>query len=71
VAASERAQPKDWLDEVLDERGSCRGCGESYRAENLAVCTRCHDTYCYRCARLGGTAANGNAACRCGGEIVG
>jgi hypothetical protein len=28
-------------------------------------------TVCYRCAAAGPTAANGNPACRCGGELVG
>lgn len=69
--ASEQAQPGDWLDAWFDDRETCRGCGESFRFENVALCTHCHGTWCHRCAAGHPKAANGNAGCPCGGELVG
>lgn len=72
IRASEQAQNKNWLDAYFDDRESCRGCGESFRFENVSLCTACSRTYCYRCKGEGGLAANGNSACPCGnGELVG
>jgi hypothetical protein len=71
IRASEAAQPLDWLDDHLSERESCRHCGESYRSENLMLCTDCSRTYCHRCAAGGEMRRNGNVACTCGGELVG
>jgi hypothetical protein len=71
LRVSERVEGDDWLDQMLDGRDACARCGETYHIENLKVCTRCHATVCYRCAAAGPTAANGNPACRCGGELVG
>lgn len=71
ITAGEQAKEPDWLDRVMGERETCRACGESYRSENLAVCTHCARKYCYSCNGQNGKAANGNAACQCGGELVG
>ena len=72
VRASEDAQKDDWLDAYLSDRESCRGCGESYRFENVSICTACRSMYCYRCSGNYGRAPNGNPACQCGkGEVVG
>lgn len=69
--ASEQAQPENWLDAYFAEREFCVRCGESYRFENVSLCTKCLRTWCYRCAAGCPPAANGNAACSCGGELVG
>lgn len=71
VRASEKAQPEDWLDAYLSERETCRRCGESYRLENIMLCTQCDRTYCHKCMADEHRAANGNIACVCGGELVG
>jgi serine/threonine protein kinase/Tfp pilus assembly protein PilF len=55
----------------LSQRSHCSSCGERYKLENLGICTACDDKYCYRCTPAGGTHANGNQACGCGGEVVG
>jgi hypothetical protein len=65
------AQPDGWIDAYLSERETCRACGESYRFENVRLCTHCSRTYCYRCASERPAAPNGNCACVCGGELVG
>lgn len=62
---------KQWIAAYLDERDYCKGCGERYNSENLSYCTECFDGYCYRCKGEYGSHANSNAACRCGGELVG
>lgn len=72
VRASEDAQSRDWLDAYFSDQETCKGCGESYRFENVSICTACHSKYCYRCSGNFGRAHNGNSACQCGnGEIVG
>jgi hypothetical protein len=71
LRASEKAQPQDWLDAYLSDRETCARCGESYRFENVSLCTHCHRTYCYKCASSSTPASNGNNACSCGGELVG
>jgi ribosomal protein S27AE len=71
VRASEAAQPEKWLDAYLSQRETCSRCGESYRFENVSLCTHCHRTYCYKCASSSARAPNGNATCSCGGELVG
>jgi len=72
VRASEDAQHRDWLDAYFSDQESCRGCGESYRFENVSICTACGSKYCYRCKGNYGRAHNGNLACQCGsGELVG
>ena len=71
LGASERVQGSDWLDIMLEGRESCARCGESYRTENIKICTHCLATVCYRCAGEGSRADNGNPACACGGELVG
>lgn len=72
LRASEAAQHRDWLDAYFSEQEFCRGCGESYRFENVSFCTACNRTYCYRCKSNNPQAANGNIACACGnGEVVG
>ena len=69
--ASNAAQRVDWIDAYLADRESCRECGESYRFENVRLCTHCSNTYCYRCAADRPVAPNGNYTCSCGGELVG
>jgi hypothetical protein len=70
--AANAAQRRDWLDAYFAEQEFCRGCGESYRFENVSFCTACGRTYCYRCKGDQPLAANGNTACACGdGEVVG
>jgi hypothetical protein len=49
MTASESRQDEDWLDDLLDDRDSCRGCGRGFRVENLMACTSCLDTYCHAC----------------------
>jgi hypothetical protein len=71
MEASERAQPEGWFDDCLSERASCDRCGETFRMENLMVCTHCSRTRCYRCASDTERLANGNLGCGCGGELVG
>ena len=68
---SEKAQPEGWIDAYLEDREFCSDCGESYRAENLAVCTHCHEFHCYVCKASSSQASNSNPQCRCGGELVG
>lgn len=70
--ACEAAQPDNWLDAYLSERETCAGCGESWRFENVGLCTHCHRRWCYRCGANHPAAANGNPGCSCGqGEVVG
>jgi hypothetical protein len=71
IAASQDALPEDWIDAYFDDRESCARCGESYRFENIRLCTHCHRTVCHRCGSTMQTAPNGNTACACGGELVG
>lgn len=59
---------------TLGDHGSCRACGETYRVENLMLCTHCPSLWCHRCICFGKTPKrpNGNPACRCTmGELVG
>jgi hypothetical protein len=62
-----------WYEALLRVREACSVCGETYRIENLSLCTHCEAMlgYCHQLS--GGTASNGNPLCpRCGiGEIVG
>ncbi len=63
--------PKDWIYAYIDERGNCSFCGESYRIDNMSVCTNCKSTYCWRCVGGRTKHPNGNPACACDGELVG
>jgi hypothetical protein len=60
----------DWWDTLLRQRDLCERCGETYRVENLAVCTGCLRTYCHCCIDEP-KAPNGNYMHHCGGELVG
>jgi hypothetical protein len=60
-----------WIDAYIDERDNCSLCGESYRVDNMSVCTHCFSFYCWRCVGRRETHPNGNYACGCGGELVG
>lgn len=64
----------NWYENLLNMRDWCR-CGETFRLENLSVCTHCETTLGYCCYRTssGGTAANGNPKCPIckNGEMVG
>ena len=59
-----------WYDAFLRERDHCGLCGESYRVENLAICTDCKASRCPRCTEPA-RAPNGNRLHVCGGEFVG
>jgi len=69
--ALQRSNP-DWYDDFLSIKDSCM-CGETFRYENLSLCTHCYVSlgYCHQFS--GGLAANGNPKCPvCEmGEIVG
>lgn len=59
---------------TLEDHQSCSACGETYRVENLMLCTHCSDFWCHRCiyGRKGPKHPNGNYACSCKvGELVG
>ena len=71
IKASESVQRRDWIDPYMDDRETCRTCGESYRFENISLCTECSRKYCYKCVAGCARATNGNPACSCGGEVVG
>ncbi|MEO8754404.1 MAG: hypothetical protein ABI624_17170 [Casimicrobiaceae bacterium] len=71
IRACEAALRDDWLDAYLSDRESCRECGESYRFENVSLCTNCSRKLCYKCVGAVPRAPNGNPACQCGGEFVG
>lgn len=72
IRASEGEQRDNWLDAYFDDRENCSACGESYRFENVALCTACSRKYCYKCSSDLARAGNGNAACSCSnGELVG
>ncbi len=71
IKASERAQRRDWIDPYMEDRETCRTCGESYRFENISLCSECSKKYCYKCVSGCGRAPNGNPSCACGGEVVG
>lgn len=47
LAASEAKLPVDWYDKVLWQRSYCAKCGQTYKIENLRICTRCQDLNCY------------------------
>jgi hypothetical protein len=59
-----------WYDRLLSLRDCCERCGETYRVENLAVCSQCLSTWCHRCLNQP-KAANGYRLHSCGGEFVG
>ena len=61
--AMDREQP-GWYDRLLAQREHCSCCGQTYRVENLAICTGCSALVCHRCGG-NGRAANGNEA-HCG-----
>jgi hypothetical protein len=63
--------PKDWIYAYIDHRDNCSSCGESYRVDNMSVCTHCFRNYCWRCVGEQKKHPNGNPACGCGGELVG
>lgn len=74
VNASFQALGDDQYSKFLAQREYCLGCGQSYRIENLCICTNCYRLYCYGCvgSRPGaGKSSNGNVQCLCGGEFVG
>ncbi len=72
MAESEAAQSEGWYDALLAERGRCERCGETYRIENLAICTYDARTYCHFCLDERPCADTGQRICFCGeGEMVG
>jgi hypothetical protein len=60
----------NWWKSLLSRREYCDRCGETYKIENLSICTGCMGTYCYKCID-NNHAPNGNRQHGCGGEIVG
>jgi hypothetical protein len=62
----------DWYGDLLRQRDYCSGCGETFRVENLSLCTHCDAMLGYCCSN-GKRLPNGNQLCpRCDeGEIVG
>lgn len=71
LAACEAKLPQDWYDKIMWRKSSCSSCGETYKIENLRICTQCHDLYCYSCAGQIGKDEFGFQICRCGGELTG
>lgn len=71
MAASNASQHEDWLDDYMSDHESCGVCGDTFRFENLSLCTGCARRYCYQCAGQCAVSKNGNKACACGGEVVG
>ena len=63
----------DWYDDLLATRDYCSLCGETYRIENLSLCTHCDSLVGYCHQLTGGTSPNGNPKCPVceDGEIVG
>jgi hypothetical protein len=61
---------RDWSDSLLSERHYCEHCGETYRLENLHLCSKCMRVYCTWCLPKE-SAPNGNRLHHCGGEMVG
>ena len=70
-AACKAKQPEGWYDKVLWRREYCTGCGQTYKIENMMICTKCHEVYCFPCAGQGKHDEKGYSLCRCGGELVG
>ena len=73
IVATLDGQDPDWYDDFLRIRDYCSICGESFRIENLSLCTHCQTSLGYCHQFIGGKAANGNIKCpSCEkGEIVG
>lgn len=71
LAACEAVQPQGWYDRVLEQRAHCSHCSTRYRIENLSICTRCQDLYCYQCVGQCRRDEAGHRFCLCGGEVVG
>lgn len=72
--ASRARLPSSWSNDYLSQRDSCQRCGESYRIENLMLCTHCYGEryYCHGCyLPRAKKSPNGNSLCACGGELVG
>lgn len=63
--------PENWTDAYDNVRENCPYCSESYRTENMSVCTHCFSCCCWRCVGKQEKHSNGNHACDCGGELVG
>lgn len=71
LAACEARQSPGWFDRELEQRRHCSHCGTRYRVENLSICTRCQDLYCYQCVGQCRRDEAGHRFCLCGGEVVG
>ncbi len=63
----------EWYDKFLRTKDWCSICGETYRLENLSLCTHCDVLLGYCHTEYGNKTANGNPKCpTCkSGEIVG
>ncbi len=48
----------------------CRGCGTSYRSENLLICVECDMERCGGCASVHKRNEYGEPLCMCGGILV-
>jgi hypothetical protein len=66
IAASRRRLGGDaaW-DEILRRKIACDGCEDTFRVENLSICTDCFNFFCYQCK--GDSWHPGS----CGGLLVG
>jgi hypothetical protein len=62
-----------WYEDLWDDRVYCNYCGESWRLENVAICSNCNAKFpiCHTPQTV--TLPNGNSECPicCAGEIVG
>jgi ribosomal protein S27AE len=67
-----RRKDPEWYDNLLNERDACDRCGETYRLENVSICTYCRTTFA-PCHMPEDYLPNGNRECpSCGeGGIVG
>src|SRR5262245_2397207 len=68
-----KRQDADWYDRLLSTKDACDRCGETYRLENVSVCTNCSATFTPCHFPQVDYAPNGNRQCpHCReGEIVG
>jgi hypothetical protein len=72
VASVQQANQQNprWYESFLATRSSCGQCGESYRVENLSICTVCSAEVCPNC-KTQAHPRTGRYAHYCGGDLVG
>ena len=71
LSACEAKLPENWYETVLWQRAYCAICSQTYKIENMKICTGCHEVYCYSCASQGARDENNYSLCRCGAELTG